>query len=93
MLEIDFMKAFDHPNIVKFFECYENKQNLYIVEEYLSGGTLEKYLINNMGPIHEDQLRRFMFQALQALNYVHVRGIVHRDIRPDNFMLVRPDSD
>jgi calcium-dependent protein kinase len=88
LYEIEFMKALDHPNIVKFFECYESQSNMYIVEEYLEGGTLGQRFAENMAPFSESSLKSYLFQILLAVNFLHLRGILHRDIRPENFILV-----
>ena len=49
--------------------------------------------MDNMSPVHESLLKRLMFQIFMALNYIHVRGIVHRDIRAENFLFMREGSD
>ena len=60
----------DHPNIVKFYEVYEDKKNFHLVMEYCSGGDLEKYMVEK--PFLEEDLARYILkQLLKSVIYLH----------------------
>ena len=88
--EVDMLKEVDHPNIAKFFECYQDQQNFYMVLELCEGPDLVKVVEAHKG-LPEPLVKRFFFQALLAVNYLHQVGIVHRDIKLDNFLLTSKD--
>lgn len=82
--ELEILKAIDHPNIVKFYETYQDEENFYIVMEYCSGGDLLSRL--EKGPITEDGIHRIMKMALSAVKFLHEKGVVHRDLKLENFL-------
>ena len=87
--EIELLKNIDHPNIVKYYNYIEeeNENIYYIIMEYLDGGTLENYLIENKNNIDENESRIIIKQLLEALNYLHYKcDICHRDIKPENIL-------
>jgi len=78
--EIDIMRKIDHPNILKVYEVYEDEQNhIAIVMELCSGGDLAKRL-----PYTEDQVRKIIAKIVYAVNYLHKRSIMHRDLKVEN---------
>lgn len=83
--ELELLKELDHPNIVKFYENYQDNEHFHIVMEYCSGGELLDKLLR-IGQFDERQVAFQMDKALRAIKYLHERGIVHRDIKPQNFM-------
>jgi serine/threonine protein kinase len=78
----------NHPNIIRVTRILEEKENVGFVMEYFDGLTL-KDLIEQKGKLAEDQIIRLMVQMLDALKYVHQQGMVHRDVKPSNFMVDR----
>lgn len=74
--------------IVHVFDSFEENNTAYIVMEYLEGETLTAYL-QQEGMIDEHQALDLMIPILQALEIVHEKGIIHRDIAPDNIFLVK----
>lgn len=75
-----------HPNIVKIFDVGFTDKLQYIVMEYIDGVTLKEYL-EQQGAIKPKDAVHFTIQILRALQHAHDRGIVHRDIKPQNIML------
>ena len=85
--EIEILKVCQHPNIVRLFDTYENANYIYIVVEFLKGGDLYNYLVNNHYKIPEGRVREIMHSLATALYYLHSYGIVHRDIKLENILL------
>ena len=84
--EIEIMIKLEHPNIIKIYDYYLNKNNYYIIMEYVSGGELYDY-INKEKKFSERKTKIIMSQLLHALNYLHSNNIVHRDIKPENILI------
>ena len=77
----------DHPNIVKVYDVSVTDQLQYIVMEYIDGITLKEYLKQRGGALTWKEVIHFATQVLGALEHAHSKGIVHRDIKPQNIML------
>ena len=84
--EINLLKNLDHPNIVKFYDFFEEEKNIYLMMEFLEGCTLKQY-IQKTEIISENNARIIIKQLLTALSYLHYAcDICHRDIKPENIM-------
>ena len=77
-----------HPNIVKVFDVSYGDRLQYIVMEYIEGITLKEY-IEQVKTVSWKESIHFITQILRALQHAHDKGIVHRDIKPQNIMLVQ----
>lgn len=77
-----------HPNIVSVYDVSRDGDIEYIVMELIDGITLKDYL-SKKGPITWQETTFFALQIAKALQHAHNRGIVHRDIKPQNIMLLR----
>lgn len=75
------------PGIVKVRDYFQENNTAYIVMEYVEGETLRDYLKRNGGRIPASQLFNLMEPVLKSLIRIHEKGIIHRDISPDNIML------
>ena len=84
--EINILKTINHPNIVKLYDYYETNKNIYIIMEYIEGGTLKQYLEKNK-IINEAKVKEIIFYILKAIEHLHKNSIIHRDIKLDNIML------
>ena len=90
--EIELMKVLDHPNIVKFFQVYEDDDYFYMVLEYLDGGELIERM-EKTERFREDEIKNYFWQMLLAVRYMNKRRLAHRDIKPENFMFKKKDGD
>lgn len=79
-----------HPNIVKIYDVGFTEKIQFIVMEYIDGITLKEFM-EQQGVIKWKDCIHFIIQILRALQHAHDRGIVHRDIKPQNIMLF-PDG-
>jgi serine/threonine-protein kinase len=77
-----------HPNIVKVYDVSFGDRLQYIVMEYIEGITLKEY-IEQQGYINWKDAVHFLTQILRALQHAHDKGIIHRDIKPQNIMLLQ----
>ena len=78
-----------HPNIVAMYEFSTSGEKKYMVMEYVSGITLKAYLKAKKGPLSFDEIISYTLQTLRALKTAHDGGIIHRDIKPQNVMVLR----
>lgn len=82
-------KCANLPGVVGVKEFFQENQTAYIVQEYLEGETLKEYAKSQGGKIPCEQLLASIRPVLQALAQVHKQGLIHRDISPDNIMLLQ----
>ena len=68
--EINLLKKIDHPNIIKYYNYFEEGDRIFIIMEYLEGGTLKQFINNNRNKINEDKARIIIKQLLNALSYL-----------------------
>jgi mitogen-activated protein kinase kinase kinase len=75
----------DHSNIIK---CHgsESGESLILILEYMPGGSLAS-LIQMFGPLKENLIRKYLKQIIEALRYIHSKGVVHRDLKAANILL------
>ena len=77
-----------HPNIVKIFDVSVKDNLKYIVMECVDGITLKSYM-NQKGKLSSKETISYIEQILRALEHAHSKGIIHRDIKPQNIMLLK----
>ena len=82
----------DHPHIVKVYDVSVSDKIQYIVMEYIDGITLKEYLNQRGGPLTWKEAVHFITQILETLDHAHGKGVVHRDIKPQNIMLLADGS-
>jgi serine/threonine protein kinase len=80
-----------NPQIPRLYAYFSEGGEFYLVQEYIEGQTLSEKL-KQQGVFHEIIVKEILINILQILEYVHSKGIVHRDIKPDNIILRFSDS-
>ena len=91
-IEIGILKLCHHPNIVRLLDHLENTNYIYIVTEYIEGGTLGQYFKKKKFNFSERQAMNIMCQLASGVKYLHQYGIVHRDLKPDNIMITQQNE-
>ncbi|KAK4137327.1 kinase-like protein [Trichocladium antarcticum] len=78
-----------HPNIVSLLDSFETEAHSYLVLEFCPRGDLYEAIRMDHGPLETEHVRRFMLELVDAVQYMHDKGIYHRDIKPENIFLTQ----
>jgi serine/threonine protein kinase len=84
--EREFLSKLNHPFIVNMHYAFQDKENLYLVMDMLSGGDL-RYHVSRYRKFSEEQTRFFISNMVYALKYIHENNVIHRDLKPENLVL------
>lgn len=90
--EAEIMKNLHHKHIVNLEDVFADGVNIYLVMELLSGGDLFDRVVKKSKYAEKDALD-LMYQLLDAMAYLHAKGIAHRDLKLENIMLISQDND
>ena len=85
-LEKNILLKIDHPFIVKLVKCLKDEKNIYFLMEYLKGKELFD-VIRDIGLLNKEQTNFFIASMMIAVNYLHERKIIYRDIKPENIIV------
>eukprot|EP01079_Euglenida_sp_SAG-EU17-18_P004814 gene4814-875_t len=83
--ELDLLKDLSNPHIIQYFGAHKSGNDVFVVMEYASGGTLLS-LVKEFGSINFQMLQRILGDCLCGLEYLHNLRVVHRDIKPANLL-------
>ncbi|MFN3763850.1 MAG: serine/threonine-protein kinase, partial [Anaerolineae bacterium] len=88
--EATILARLSHPHLVRVGDFFEEGGNAYLVMDFVEGHSLAD-IIGQYGALPENQVLGWAAQLLDALAYCHSKGIIHRDIKPQN-VIIRPDG-
>ena len=87
--EVSSLAMMDSPYILRVLEVLQDKYKYYIITELLKGITLMDYVLKEPDKtLNERMIARYMKQILSGLAYCHSKGVIHRDIRPENVIFI-----
>uniref|UniRef100_A0A2C9JNN1 non-specific serine/threonine protein kinase n=1 Tax=Biomphalaria glabrata TaxID=6526 RepID=A0A2C9JNN1_BIOGL len=87
--EVNVLAMLDHPNIISYYDSFEEDGVLMIEMEYADNGTLAQYLARQERPLEEQLILAMFQQMVAALQYIHSHNILHRDLKTDNIFLTK----
>ncbi|MFB6274541.1 MAG: pentapeptide repeat-containing protein [Halothece sp.] len=83
-------KLGNHPQVPRLLDYFEEKEQFFLVQEFVKGSNLQKQVKEN-GPFSEAAVRQFLTEILPLFDYIHSQKVIHRDIKPAN--LIRREID
>ena len=86
--EVRIHQKLEHEHVIKLLGYFVEAGSLYMVLENAEGGNLYKYLTNNY-PMDKEEVRRIWAQTVRGVGYLHEKGVLMRDIKPENVILAK----
>lgn len=80
------MEQVQSPYIVKLYYAFQTDMKLYLIIDFLNGGELFTYL-RNEHRFAEARVKIYAAELVEALSYLHTRGVIYRDLKPENVLL------
>eukprot|EP00049_Salpingoeca_infusionum_P008366 m.136245 g.136245 ORF g.136245 m.136245 type:complete len:296 (-) comp13993_c0_seq10:463-1350(-) len=87
LTEVKVLKGLQHPNIIHYHDSFVQAKDLVIVMEHAGGGSLHEYIKTQPESLPEDTILKLFVQVVKALDYIHARNILHRDLKSHNIFL------
>ncbi|XP_010515287.1 PREDICTED: CDPK-related kinase 6-like isoform X1 [Camelina sativa] len=92
--EVKLLKSLSgHSHMVKFYDVFEDADNVFVVMELCEGGELLDRILARGGRYPEADAKRILVQILSATAFFHLQGVVHRDLKPENFLFTSKNED
>lgn len=85
--EIAVLKELDHPNIIRLYDVFEEREFYYLVTEQMNGGELFDRIVQK-SYYNEKEARDTCKILFEAMNYCHSHQVAHRDLKPENLLLL-----
>lgn len=92
MNEVNIMKGLEHPCVIKMHDIVNKADSVFMVLEFMKGGDLLNRIIQNKY-LPEQNAKLFFLQMCHAVKYLHAKDITHRDLKPDNILLLNNDEE
>jgi len=86
--EISVLRQLKHPNIVELSDVIQSEGRLFLVFEFVDKD-LKKYMESIEGPLSQSIIKSFTYQMIKGLEFCHIRGVMHRDLKPQNILISR----
>ena len=87
--ELGILQFARHPNLLELYDVFETCERIYIVTEYIDGGTLFEFLEEKGFKVEQDVAKKIVQDVAKGLSFLHENGIIHRDLKLENIMLKR----
>ncbi|KAI9784941.1 MAG: hypothetical protein M1839_001136 [Geoglossum umbratile] len=87
--EVEILQSLNHPHIIDLEAVFRSERTIYIFEELVTGGDLFSYATAK-GPLRDTEVALIVRQIVKGLEYLHAKGIAHRDLKPDNILITSP---
>ncbi|KAJ6334713.1 hypothetical protein OIU78_011556, partial [Salix suchowensis] len=92
--EVKILRALSgHRHLIKFYDAFEDANNVYIVMELCEGGELLDRILARGGRYTEEDAKAIIVQILCVVAFCHLQGVVHRDLKPENFLFTSGSED
>jgi len=86
-MELQLLKELEHPCIVKYMDAIQKENRIYLVLEYMEGGSLAALV--RKSPLDEEVAKIYIKQVLKGLIFLHKNAVIHRDIKGANILLTK----
>lgn len=83
-------KIGNHPQVPRLLDYFDDNQQFYLVQEYISGATLQQE-VKRLGPFSEAGVKQFLSELMPLVQYIHSQQVIHRDIKPANLIRRKQD--
>lgn len=89
--ELTILKQVKHENIVMLVDKWRTEEHYFLLLEYSNGGDLKKMMKKYGGRLSENVVRLITLQIIKAIDYIHEKNIIHRDIKSSNLLVTYPE--
>ena len=90
--EINIMNELDSPNLLRLVTNFEDENKIYIILPLCSNGQLYDIIHKPLRKVKDIIIKKYLYQSIEAINYLHKKKIIHRDIKPENILIDNDDN-